>query len=161
VSEYHSFNFAESMPLTKTIVDYLKYVVEEKYYLSDKMVKYFTERTIENEAKGNGFRFKPHRTGKEIAFALTNPGKNRLDDNYVDIGSIKRYNMITYYEEKSIRRLTPEECFRLMGMKDEDIALVNSDTQSYKIAGNGIEINTMRSIICQLYRPAKPKGVLF
>ena len=60
-----------------------------------------------------------------------------------------------------IRRLTPRECFRLMGMKDEDIALVNSDTQSYKIAGNGIEINTMRSIIKQLYMPVKLKDSLF
>ena len=60
-----------------------------------------------------------------------------------------------------IRRLTPVECFRLMGMKDCDIVLVNSDTQSYKIAGNGIEINTMRSIIRQLYKPTKPNGSLF
>lgn len=48
-----------------------------------------------------------------------------------------------------------------MGMKDEDIVLVNSDTQSYKIAGNGIEINTMRSLIRQLYIPVKNIGSLF
>jgi len=60
-----------------------------------------------------------------------------------------------------IRKFTPLECFRLMGLDDSDIVLVNSDTQSYKIAGNGIEINTMRSIIRQLYRPVKLKGSLF
>jgi DNA (cytosine-5)-methyltransferase 1 len=60
-----------------------------------------------------------------------------------------------------IRRLTPKECFRLMGMRDEDIILVNSDSQSYKIAGNGIEINTMRSILKQLYKPVKKVGSLF
>ena len=63
--------------------------------------------------------------------------------------------------EFRIRRLTPRECFRLMGLCDSDIVLVNSDTQSYKIAGNGIEINTMRSIIRQLYRPVKSSLSLF
>ena len=60
-----------------------------------------------------------------------------------------------------IRRLIPKECFRLMGMRDENIVLVNSDSQSYKIAGNGIEINTMRSIIRALYKPVKKVGSLF
>ena len=63
--------------------------------------------------------------------------------------------------EFRIRRLTPRECFRLMGMEDCDISLVNSDTQSYKIAGNGIEINTMRSIVRQLYKPVKSSLSLF
>ena len=60
-----------------------------------------------------------------------------------------------------IRRLTPRECFRLMGMRDEDIVLVNSDTQSYKIAGNGIEINSMCMLIRQIFKPVKLVGVLF
>ena len=60
-----------------------------------------------------------------------------------------------------IRRLTPFECFKLQGMNDSDIVLVNSDTQSYKIAGNGIEINTMRSIVRQLYIPVKSVLSLF
>jgi DNA (cytosine-5)-methyltransferase 1 len=60
-----------------------------------------------------------------------------------------------------IRRLTPKECFRLMGVKDEDIEIVVSDSQAYKIAGNGIEVNTMRSILRSLYKPVKNKGSLF
>jgi site-specific DNA-cytosine methylase len=60
-----------------------------------------------------------------------------------------------------IRRLTPRECFRLMGMRDEDINLINSNSQSYKIAGNGIEINTMRSILRSLYKPVKRVNSLF
>ncbi len=60
-----------------------------------------------------------------------------------------------------VRKLTAREYFRLQGIKDEHINLVNSNTQSYKIAGNAIEVNTMRSIIRQLYKPIKPKGTLF
>jgi len=60
-----------------------------------------------------------------------------------------------------IRRLTPRECFRLQGIKDQDIKLINSDTQSYKIAGNAIEVNTMRSVLRALYKPTISKGSLF
>ena len=41
-----------------------------------------------------------------------------------------------------IRKLTPKECYRLMGIKDEDFdktkAIGISDSQLYKIAGNGL-----------------------
>lgn len=45
--------------------------------------------------------------------------------------------------------------------KDEDVSLVNSDTQSYKIAGNGIEVNTMRMIIRQLMNKGEHNDRLF
>ena len=64
-------------------------------------------------------------------------------------------------ESFRIRRLTPRECFRLMGVIDIDICLINSDTQSYKIAGNGIEVGTIRSIVRQLYKYVKPVDTLF
>ncbi len=48
-----------------------------------------------------------------------------------------------------------------MGVKNEDISLVNSATQSYKIAGNGIEVNTIRSIVRQLYKAEKQIDSLF
>ena len=77
----------------------------------------------------------------------------------ITINSWERNNHLI--DSFRIRRLTPRECFRLMGMRDEDIVLVNSDSQSYKIAGNGIEINTMRSIIRQLYKPVRNSMSLF
>jgi len=49
----------------------------------------------------------------------------------------------------SIRRLTPRECFRLMGWKDEKINLIIndfSDTQLYKMAGNSIVVNVLVSL---------------
>lgn len=45
-----------------------------------------------------------------------------------------------------IRKLTPRECGRLMGVSDEDIskmAEVNSNTQLYKQFGNGIVVDVM------------------
>lgn len=50
----------------------------------------------------------------------------------------------------SIRRLTPRECFRLMGWKDCDIdrafSVGVSDTQLYKMAGNAIVVNCLTEI---------------
>ena len=48
-----------------------------------------------------------------------------------------------------IRRLTPKECFRLQGWPDEYFEraqLVNSDSQLYKQAGNGVTVNVIYEI---------------
>ncbi len=49
----------------------------------------------------------------------------------------------------AIRRLTPKECFRLQGWTDdyfEKAQFVNSDSQLYKQAGNGVTVNVIESI---------------
>lgn len=53
--------------------------------------------------------------------------------------------------EYRIRKLTPRECGRLMGVSDEDIskmAAVNSNTQLYKQFGNSIVVDVM----CAMFR---------
>lgn len=48
-----------------------------------------------------------------------------------------------------IRRLTPKECFRLQGWTDdyfEKAQFVNSDSQLYKQAGNGVTVNVIEEI---------------
>ena len=52
-----------------------------------------------------------------------------------------------------IRKLTPKECWRLMGYTDEDFekaAEVNSNTQLYKQAGNAIVKQVLMAIFSQL-----------
>lgn len=49
----------------------------------------------------------------------------------------------------AIRKLTPKECFRLQGWTDdyfEKAQFVNSDSQLYKQAGNGVTVNVIQSI---------------
>ena len=53
-----------------------------------------------------------------------------------------------------IRKLTPLECFRLMGFDDEDFIKaekVNSNTQPYKQAGNSIVVDVIEEIYEQLF----------
>ena len=57
----------------------------------------------------------------------------------------------------AIRKLTPKECFRLQGWADdyfEKAAFVNSDSQLYKQAGNGVTVN----VICEIAKKLK-RGV--
>lgn len=51
--------------------------------------------------------------------------------------------------EVRIRKLTPKECFRLQGWTDdyfEKAQFVNSDSQLYKQAGNGVTVNVIEEI---------------
>lgn len=52
-----------------------------------------------------------------------------------------------------IRKLTPKECYRLMGFSDEDFEKaekVNSNSQLYKQAGNSIVVNVLEHIFGNL-----------
>lgn len=58
-------------------------------------------------------------------------------------------------ENIRIRKLTPRECWRLMGFDDEDFnkaRAVNSDTQLYKQAGNSIVVNVLEAIMSNMFR---------
>ena len=51
--------------------------------------------------------------------------------------------------EWKIRKLTPRECFRLQGWTDDYIdraMMVNSDSQLYNQAGNGVTVNVVEAI---------------
>lgn len=57
-------------------------------------------------------------------------------------------------EKNRIRKLTPKECFRLMGVSDEDadkMMAVNSNTQCYKQAGNSIVVDVLAAIFKELF----------
>ena len=55
-----------------------------------------------------------------------------------------------------IRKLTPRECFRLMGMRDTDIDKIQeagiSNTQQYKLAGNSIVVDVLEAIFKNLFK---------
>ena len=61
-----------------------------------------------------------------------------------------------------IRKLTPKECFRLMGFTDEDFSkaeqVPTSNAQLYKQAGNSIVVNVLEEILKELFiNEKKPK----
>lgn len=54
-----------------------------------------------------------------------------------------------------IRKLTPRECYRLMGVDDDEIKLLLDadlkDSNHYKLAGNSIVVNCMTNIFEKLF----------
>ena len=62
---------------------------------------------------------------------------------------------ISVVDQFRIRKLTPKECWRLMGCTDEDFEKaqkVNSNSQLYKQAGNAIVVDVLAAIFMQLFR---------
>ena len=84
--------------------------------------------------------------------------QDRIYDNVIAISVTTSFN--PYYlvgredmNNLRIRKLTPKECWRLMGFDDEDFekaAKVNSNTQLYKQAGNSIVVNVLEAILTNL-----------
>ena len=58
-------------------------------------------------------------------------------------------------EKTSIRKLTPSECFKLMGFTQADVQMLSankiSNTQLYKMAGNSIVVDVLMAIFKELY----------
>jgi DNA (cytosine-5)-methyltransferase 1 len=51
-----------------------------------------------------------------------------------------------------VRRLTPIECFRLQGFLNDEVKLEGlSDTQRYKLAGNGQSVNVVKKIFEKMF----------
>lgn len=76
------------------------------------------------------------RVGKQVAQTLTTSPQQ-----------------VAVMADMRIRKLTPKECFRLMGFSDEDhdkAASVNSNTQLYKQAGNSIGVPCVEYILMSL-----------
>lgn len=75
----------------------------------------------------------------------------RKDDISNTLTTVQKDNLLLEKPQYRIRKLTPRECGRLMGVSDEDIekmAAVNSNTQLYKQFGNSIVVDVM----CAMFR---------
>lgn len=65
--------------------------------------------------------------------------------------TVQKDNLVC--EKLRIRKLTPKECWRLMGFDDEDFEkaeAVNSNTQLYKQAGNSIVVDVLEHLFRKL-----------
>lgn len=83
------YEFPQKQKLVLRLKDLLESEVDEKYFLSDKMINFFKENSRKNEEVGNGFRFKPINEKESlIAKTITTRAGSRMDDNFI----IDKYN---------------------------------------------------------------------
>ena len=84
------------------------------------------------------------------------PTEQRLEPNSQGISNtlttVQKDNYVL--EQYRIRKLTPLECFRLMGFNDGEFNKLKgiSNTQLYKMAGNSIVVNVLEGIFKQLFK---------
>jgi DNA (cytosine-5)-methyltransferase 1 len=152
LGEHKPYTFPPKQELKLRLKDMLEDEVDEKYYLSDKMIKYISATGTANfrnpDCKINLDIARPITTVPNKRAGTTNYLSDDLPDNY-DLNENKISNGLR------IRKLTPREAFRLMGFDDEDFnkaAQVNSNTQLYKQAGNSIVVNVLEAIFKELFR---------
>lgn len=111
--------------------------VEDKYYLSEKVAKYVL-------CSGTKTFKTPIKTDLDIARPLLQ-SMHKMHragvDNYVTFNKSKGIN--------GLRKLTPRECLRLMGFKD-DFKIVVSNTSAYMEAGNSIVVDVLIALLKQM-----------
>lgn len=84
------------------------------------------------------------------------PTEQRLEPNTDGVSNtlttVQKDNYV--FDSYRIRKLTPLECFRLMGFSDEEFNRIKgvSNTQLYKMAGNSIVVNVLEAIFKQLFK---------
>lgn len=94
--------------------------------------------------------FKPANIGDtvDLSYATSNTRRGRVGRDVahtLDTGSTQ--GVVTL--PGCIRRLTPRECFRLQGYREDQIdkiLAITSDSQAYKQAGNGVTVNVVYAI---------------
>ena len=89
-------------------------------------------------------------------YSKSNHNASRIvDKNYSAPTVMENHGTITAIQSNDlrIRKLTPLECFRLMGVKDEDyykVAKNQSNSSLYHLAGDSIVVNVLMAIFGEL-----------
>ena len=183
----YSYTFPKPIPLTTRLKDILEDNVDEKYYLSDAMIKYLTDSVssggIDRSESFNRIQEKIQQDG--IAATITTNAGSRATDNYIvettpkvvaGIGEKKSNGGRQFYQQDriyddnvsialatgfapyyktgdKIRKLTPRETGRLMGVKDEDINKIlkrQSDSSAFHLFGDSIVTNVLMAIFKEM-----------
>lgn len=178
-----NFYFPSKQELKLKLKDILEDEVDEKYYLSEKTINklklqenlkhksnYINNKnccnTIDTKV-GNDTHYSSYKeevirkygifdTEKSIHQAGSVYDENGLSPTLTTMEGGWRQPCIeikSNINNLKIRKLTPRECWRLMGFNDEDFEKVrhlNSDSQLYKQSGNSIVVNVLVEVLRNL-----------
>lgn len=145
--------FPEPQELTLRLKDMLEDEVDEKYYIN-KTWKYSTKdkHDVNEIAQIEGINYKAVRSitdVNKICRCLDTMGGGQREPKILEPVKTDTGVAVSKDNEYRIRKLTPRECWRLMGFTDEQFdkaAEVCSNTQLYKQAGNSIVVNVLEEI---------------
>ncbi len=139
-NEDAKFSFPEKILLEKTLQDLLEHDVDQKYFLSDKILP-----TILSNGTG-GYKAK-----SEIDLKIARP----LCATMAKMHRACQDNYVT--QNGRVRRLTPRECARLQGF-DDDFIIPVSDCQAYKQFGNAVTVNVSEAVATSVRKELERLG---
>ena len=188
----YNYSFPKPIKLEKKLKDMLEDNVDEKYYISEDLMKHIQKTKEEHKEYTQYERYNGefeqlarvwkeksptlHTKSNEIKIYVKNATKKgyleATDGDGIDISSRMEHHRGTVQKGKTqtlttmggenngvvskdlrIRKLTPKECFRLMGVKDEDfekVKLNQSDSSLYHLAGDSIVVNVLMAIFKEM-----------
>ena len=162
------FSFPPKQELKLKLKDMLEDEVDEKYYLSEdnlKWLKYYNERQTTSGGNDRGVVLKSKCKRLESLVEKTDFEEGKVlnmdlydqttNENISQCLTEPHHNSQRLFDGLRIRKLTPKECWRLMGFDDEDFekaSKVNSNTQLYKQAGNSICVPVLMAIFKELIK---------
>ena len=164
LGEHKPYEFPEGFELTKYTRDILEENVDERYYTS-RPFKLVEGNRIKAEFTKVNFD-----QGKRIhgidsyfqALGALDRGTNNilieeyLADDTIQEGESKIFTLIEGEKIYKVRKLTPLECWRLMGVSDEDFYKVKnagiSNSRLVRLAGNSIVVDVLERIFENLFK---------
>lgn len=168
------FEFPPKQELKLRLKDILEDEVDEKYYLSDIQIEsikassyHTTARRIQEKDWCDTLCARDWKDPKcvRIGGIFDSEGNTHQAGSIYDSNGLSptldtmqggwRQPCVEQTENSNyrIRKLTPRECWRLMGFTDEEfekVKNINSNTQLYKQAGNSIVVNVLVEILKEL-----------
>jgi DNA (cytosine-5)-methyltransferase 1 len=110
----NNFRFPKEERLTKSLKDVLEDDVDEKYFLSERMINYLESNSDKQKENGNGFKYNPT-DGNKIANSITTKAGNRMDDDFIRIGTWR-----THEDGRGFREIEDGNCPTIPARARED-----------------------------------------
>jgi DNA (cytosine-5)-methyltransferase 1 len=142
----------EQKSLNKTISDYLDNTILDKYFLPKKGFEFVTNTKYKNRAEIDPIIQRTQRANQQFnwngTFHFVPKSKIKNSKKEPNV-FVSKYNG----QEGGIRKLTPRECFRLMGFEDDFIIPLNiSDKHLYRMSGNAMVVNVIKELVKNVIR---------
>ena len=159
-SNYRDNALRNNLLIQNSVLDVLDRVVEDKYYLSEKI----KPTILANGSKNYVAKSEINQLIARPLTATMAKMHRANQDNYYSQGFLTSENPVEYVNiqftkeelaEQPIRRITPKEALALQGFNEDFYKnAVNakvSNAQLYKQAGNAVSVNTIYAILQYLF----------
>jgi DNA (cytosine-5)-methyltransferase 1 len=142
------FNFPDKVPLKNSTQDLLEKDVNEKYFLSKKILKTILGKGTKNYIVNPTIDLP---ISKTLTASMHKMHRASQDNYFTDKINFEKYCSKLNIDKSNIRKLTPNECRKLQGFPS-DWSQVVSDSQAYKQFGNAVSVDVIYYIAKEIHK---------